>query len=278
MAHRGSAKIGGIRDLSNGSFAGGIINPQSSNHQSAWERKTEWPGTRLFPGRSRASSFGMKGAVRGEIMNPLRLLAPCLFLLAGACTKEEAPVSEAASAPDPHADAIREFLKAPEQFQQVVATVRDEASFDRAAPELEKVVQKFRDAADSFKKLSPPDEANRPKYQQMIADGFRGAEPTGEDMISLVMLESREKEVTAWMESFKAAVGEAGAEAFRLYGKVDYIGAEEPLKIELGKPVIEGPPAEKPILIAPMEGGLGNPLLDHLREVPGDPLPDGDGR
>jgi hypothetical protein len=220
----------------------------------------------------------MKAALFGKIMKLLRLLAPCLFLIAGACTKEEAPVAEAASAPDPHAAAIREFLRAPEQFKQVVATVRDEASFDRATPGLEEVVTKFRDAAAGFKKLSPPAEPDRQKYQQMIAEGFRGAEPTGEDMISLVMLKSREKEVTARMESFRAAAGEAGAEAFRLYGKIDYVEPDEPPKFELGKPVIEGLPAEKPNLVAPVDGGLGNPLLDHLREVPGDPLPDGDGQ
>jgi hypothetical protein len=220
----------------------------------------------------------MEEAVQGEIMKPLKLLASCLFLLAGACTKEEAPASNAASTPDPHADAIREFLKAPEQFQQVVATVRDEASFDRAAPGLAEVVQKFRDAAAGFKKLSPPAESDRGKYQQWIADGFRGAEPTGEDMIHLAMLEGREKEVTAWMESFMAAVGEAGSEISRLYGNIGYAEPDSPLKIELGKPVIEGPPAEKPILVTPMDGGLGNPLLDHLREEPGDLLSEGDGQ
>lgn len=220
----------------------------------------------------------MERAVHGEIMNPLKLLACCLFLLAGACTKEEVPASNAASTPDPHANAIRVFLKAPEQFKRVVGTVRDEASFDRAAPGLAEVVQKFKDAAQGFKKLSPPDEADRPRYQKMIADGFRGAEPTAEDMISLVMLESREKEVTAWMESFKAAAGEAGAEISRLYGNIGYAEQDAPLKIELGRPVIEGPPAEKPILVTPMEGGIGNPLLDHLREEPADLLPEGDGQ
>lgn len=220
----------------------------------------------------------MKAALFGEIMKLAKVLAPCLFILAGSCTKEESPLAEAESDPDPHADAIREFLKAPEQFKQVVATVRNEASFDRAAPGLEEVVTKFRDAAAGFKKLSPPAEADRPRYQRMIADGFRGAEPTAEDMISLVMLESREKEVTAWMESFKAAAGEAGAEISRLYGNIGYAEPDAPLKIELGKPVIEGPPAEKPILVTPMDGGLGNPLLDHLREEPADLLPEGDGQ
>jgi hypothetical protein len=220
----------------------------------------------------------MERAVHGEIMNPLKLLACCLLLLVGACNKGKIPAASAASTPDPHDDAIREFLKAPEQFKQVVATVRDEASFDRATPGLEEVVTKFRDAAAGFKKLSPPAEPDRQKYQQMIAEGFRGAEPTGEDMISLVMLKSREKEVTARMESFRAAAGEAGAEAFRLYGKIDYVEPDEPPKFELGKPLIEGLPAEKPNLVAPVDGGLGNPLLDHLREVPGDPLPDGDGQ
>lgn len=236
------------------------------------------PGSRLFQGRFRASSVGMKGAVHGEIKKHLNMLASCLLLLAGACNKEKIPAAGAASTPDPHDDAIREFLKAPEQFKQVVATVRDEASFDRAAPGLAEVVRNFKEAAEGFRELSPPDEVDRPRYQKMVADGFRGAEPTAEDMISLVMLESREKEVTAWMESFKAAAGEAGAEISRLYGNIGYAELDAPLKIELGKPVIEGPPAEKPILVTPMEGGIGNPLLDHLREEPADLLPEGDGQ
>jgi hypothetical protein len=220
----------------------------------------------------------MKKAVSGEIMKPLQLLTGCLFFLAFGCTKEEAPVAEAAGSPDPHADAIREFLEAPGQFKRVVATVRDEASFDRAAPGLEEVVTKFRDAAAGFKKLSPPDEADRPEYQRMIADGIRQAEPTAEGMLNLAMLESREKEVSAWMESFMAAAGEAGAEVSRLYGDVGYAESDKSPKFELGKPLIQEPPPGKPALDAPGDGGLGNPLLDHLREEPGESLPDGGGR
>lgn len=218
----------------------------------------------------------MKAACFGRIMKLPKLLAHCLFILAGSCTKEESPLAGAASAHDPHADAIREFLKAPGQFKRVVATVRDEVSFDKAAPGLEEVVTTFRDAAAGFKKLSPPAESDRQKYRQMIAEGLRGAEPTGEEMMTLGMLESRENEVTAWMESFMAAAGEAAVEASRLYGKIGYAEPEGPPVIELGKPVIEGPPAEKRSLVAPMDGGHGNPLLDHLRMVPDLPQQDGD--
>ncbi len=70
--------------------------------------------------------------------------------------------------------------------------------------------------------LGPPDESAREKYRQMIADGHLRSEPTVEDMMSILTIESREKEIAEWMEAFVAAGMEAGVEISRLYGESDH--------------------------------------------------------
>lgn len=52
-------------------------------------------------------------------------------------------------------------------------------------------------------------------------------------MMSILTIESREKEVTAWMEAFVAAGQEAGVEMKRLFGEIDYgKDAEEQIQLE----------------------------------------------
>lgn len=122
---------------------------------------------------------------------------------------------------DHHSDAIRQFRAAQQLFKTTVATVRDEASYDKAAPRLEQVVKSFRQVAVIMKDLSPPAESARDNYRKMILDGSLRSEPTGEDMMSILAIESREKEVAVWMEAFVAAGQDAGAEMKRLYGRTD---------------------------------------------------------
>ncbi len=75
----------------------------------------------------------------------------------------------------------------------------------------------------------------------MIAQGHRATEPTGEDMLSLISIESREKEVTAWLEDFTSAGREAGAEILRLYGPTEYgADAAKIPELELGNATING--------------------------------------
>lgn len=162
-------------------------------------------------------------------MKILRLFTICSFAFLGACSKKDS----GAAVVDRHADAIQEFQGAQQHFKDTVATVRDEASYDKAAPDLDQVIQHFRRSAVLMKDLSPPDEAARARYRKMIADGHRKTEPTGEDMMSILTIESREKEVTAWMEAFVAAGQEAGVEMKRLFGEIDYgKDAEEQIQLE----------------------------------------------
>ena len=154
-------------------------------------------------------------------MKIIHLFTLCTVVLFGACSEKRSVPASTKGGVDRHADAIYEFQKAQQRFKDLVATVRDETSYDQAAFDLERVVRDFRQVTVTLKELSPPAEAARKKYRQMIADGHRSTEPTGEDMLSIVSIESREKEVTAWLESLVAAGQEAGVEMARLYGETD---------------------------------------------------------
>jgi hypothetical protein len=208
------------------------------------------------------------------LLSFLMWAVPCFGFLVAACGGEKPAPAGAAAASDLHGDAIREMLKAPRRFKEVVATIRDEASYDRAAPGLTEVVNQFRSAAAKFRQLNPPAESEQAKYRQMIADGFHGTEPTGEDMISLVTIKSRKKEVSSWMDSFTAAGREAGIEAVRLYGNIPVRGVdleeaevksveaqmEEQIRAQKADLLekVESKPRPEPVEIG------DNPLLRHL--------------
>jgi hypothetical protein len=198
-----------------------------------------------------------------------------------ACRKESATPGASVETHDAHGDAVRELITAPRRFQEVVSTIRDEASYDRAAPGLEEVVQKFRDSTAAFRKLNPPAEPEQAKYRQMIEDGFRDTGLTGEDMLSLVSVDSREKEVFAWLESFRAAGQEAGIEMQRLYGRIPVPGAHsEEAELEQFRAQLEAQARgqvqellkrmEKEAAKVPPEPvAIGdNPLLEHLGNEP----------
>ena len=204
-------------------------------------------------------------------VSPLAWLLVSCSLACSSCRDEKAASESIVEARDSHEGAVREFLSAPAKFREVVATIRDEASYVRAAPGLDEVVRKFRDSAAAFRRLTPPGESEQAKYRQMIAEGFVASEPTPEDMLSLMSIKSREKEVSQWMEEFMAAGQEAGAEALRLYGKPDYPHAEQEKssKLDLGKgePVpLPSPPPRR----VDQAGGASNPLLQHLGHEPAD--------
>jgi hypothetical protein len=198
-------------------------------------------------------------------VSPLALLLMSCSLACSSCRDEKAASESIVEARDSHEGAVREFLSAPAKFREMVATIRDEASYDRAAPGLADVVRKFRDSAAAFRRLTPPGESEQAKYRQMIADGFVASEPTPEDMLSLMSIKSREKDISQWMVEFMAAGQEAGSEAMRLYGKPEYPDAaqEKPAQLDLGKgepvPLPSPPPRQ-----VDQAGGASNPLLQHL--------------
>ena len=203
----------------------------------------------------------------------LRWLVPCLGLFVAACSEEEPAAVEKAAISDPHGDAIREMLKAPRRFQEVVATIHDEASYDRAAPGLSEVVDQFKKSAAIFRELNPPEDTERAKYRQMIAEGTQGAEPTGRDIIALISVKGRDKEIHAWMDAFAESHQEVKTEVGRLYGEIAVAGAgdEERIRAQFSLQLEEQLRAQLPDLKekqpvlppVPLEAG-DNPLLRHL--------------
>lgn len=162
-------------------------------------------------------------------MKILRLLMLCSLALLCACSKEDSTEATV----DRHVEAIEEYQKGQQLFKDTVATVRDETSYDKAVPDLEQVIQRVRRAAVLMRDLIPPEEAARARYSQMIVDGNRRTEPTGEDMMSMLTIESREDEVVAWMEAFGVSVQEVGDEMKRLYGEIDYArGMGKPIQLD----------------------------------------------
>ena len=127
---------------------------------------------------------------------------------------------------DAHEQAILEFQDGQERFKRLISTVRDEESFDRVKPELEQVVADWRRVAADLKVLNPPSDAEQDNFSKVIEEGHRKTEPTGADMLGLVTIETRESEVTAWLESFATAGRAVGNEMLRLYGPTGY--AKEP--------------------------------------------------
>jgi hypothetical protein len=177
----------------------------------------------------------------------MKRLLPILFLpLLSMVSCEKAKNGIAASVPssDHHREAVAKFQGAQERFKEIIATVKDEKSFDAAKPELEKIVSDWREVSAMLSQLQPPADNQQAEMRDLIADGHRRTEPTGENMLSLISIESREAEVTKWLEEFTEAGGKAMSEMVRLYGPTDY--AAEPAKdagIDLGNGAVltEGP-------------------------------------
>jgi hypothetical protein len=120
---------------------------------------------------------------------------------------------------DPHGEAIAGFQRAQRRFKELIATVRDEKSFDATKPELDMIVSGFRKTASRLSQLQPPPEPQRREIRHQIADGHRVTEPTGEDMLGLLSIETRATEVSQWLGEFSEAGRKAGAEMLRLYGQ-----------------------------------------------------------
>jgi hypothetical protein len=140
------------------------------------------------------------------------------------CDQGEDGANPRAPSSDSHRAAVAKVQDGQASFEELIATVRDERSFDAAKPELGKVVSKWREAAASLAELEPPSEDLQAEFRMLITEGHRATEPTGEDMLRLISIESREAEVTRWLEEFEAAAGAVAAEMARLYGPTDYAG------------------------------------------------------
>ena len=152
------------------------------------------------------------------------------------CDQNDSVVNAPDNSLSKHDEAIMKFQVAQQRFKKLIRTVRDENSFDAAKPGLDQVIADWQETRLLLEKLSPPPEEDQARIREQISTGHRNTEPTGHDMMSLVMIESREIEVLAWLETFGQAGQEVGTEMVRLYGKTDYaIEAEETLKIDLSE-------------------------------------------
>jgi hypothetical protein len=176
--------------------------------------------------------------------------------------KGNQPAAAAVAAADPHEAAIREFQGGQQRFKELVAGIRDEKSYDEAAPALDKIVADWKQVAEKLKKLEAPAEAERERYRKMISEGHRLSEPIAKDMIRLVLVESREEQLGRWLKSFTDAGGEAGWELTRLYGMTDYSqDATAPPEFELKLDPLNPPfPKESGDDILRRYGPKDNPL------------------
>jgi hypothetical protein len=178
----------------------------------------------------------------------MKSLLPILFLamlfIVG-CEKDKNEVSATVvGSSDRHREAVAKFQGAQKRFKELVATVRDEKSFDAAKPELGKIVSDWREVSATLSQFQPPEDKKQGEMRDLIADGHRRTEPTGEDMLSLISIESREAEVTKWLEEFTEAGGKAMLEMVRLYGPTEYADESgEAGGIDLGNGAVltEGP-------------------------------------
>lgn len=184
-----------------------------------------------------------------DVLLKMRRIFPILVLAVlfiTGCNQREDGTDATVTPSDSHREAVAKFQDGQKRFKELIVKVRDEKSFDAAKPELEKVVSDWREVATALGKLEAPSEEQQAEFRKLIAEGHRATEPTGEDMLSLISIESREAEVTRWLEEFAAAAGAAGAEMGRLYGPTDYAGPEAKApEIDLSKATINGLPIEQ---------------------------------
>jgi len=159
------------------------------------------------------------------------LLSGAAFSLASC--NENTKVESSDNSSERHEEALAKFQEAQLSFKKLIATVRDEESFDTAHPGLDQVVVDFWEARFLFKKLTPPPEDYQVEIRKRISAGHKNTEPTSKDLMSLISIDSREEEVIAWLQDFTRAGHEVGMEMVRLYGESDYSKkANNPLTLE----------------------------------------------
>ena len=112
---------------------------------------------------------------------------------------------------------LDDYQEAQQQFKITVAKIRDTQSFDKHISQLEDVVTRFNRVADELKQLDPPDKELSVHIRNRIEQGNETSEPTREDMLSLISIENRSKDVQGWIDSFTSSGRRVGTEFIRLY-------------------------------------------------------------
>ena len=155
-----------------------------------------------------------------------RILAISLLSVAG-CKRGNDTTSEPTPAFELHRNTISKFQDGQKRFQVAISSVRDEESFDAGKGELNQVVTDWREVAVAMSGLEPPSSSVQMEFRELLAEGNRATEPTGEDMLSLTSIEGREDEVTHWLIEFAEAGRSVGVELERLYGPLGH-SAQDP--------------------------------------------------
>ncbi|MBK1835697.1 hypothetical protein [Roseibacillus ishigakijimensis] len=158
----------------------------------------------------------------------MRHLLTIFFLCIFVGCREPADLPDAAnSTSNIYDQEIEKFQEGQIRFQRLVSIVRDEASFDTAKPKLDLILSEWSEVADSLQKLEPPSNEEKARLRRLIDEGHKNTEPTGEDMLSLISIDSREEAALKWLEDFAAAGSRVGLEVNRLFGPPGYSATSE---------------------------------------------------
>ncbi len=164
------------------------------------------------------------------------LFLPLLSIVSCGKAKNEIAATEKAS--DQHGEAVVRFQGVQERCMKLISTVGDAMSFDAVKPELEKLVGDCREVSALLGRLQPPADTRQAELRELIGEVHDRTGPTGEEVLRLVSIESREAEVIKWLESFNEAGGTVMVEMARLYGSTEYSFAISDPRV---REVVRGP-------------------------------------
>ena len=102
----------------------------------------------------------------------MKLLRP-IFALAiiavVSCDRSEQAVDVRMTSEERHEEAIAKFQGAQQRFKTLIATVRDEKSFEAARPGLDQVISDWSEVALELRDLAPPSEDDQARFREMIS-------------------------------------------------------------------------------------------------------------
>ena len=171
----------------------------------------------------------------------MKRLFPILFLpllSIVSCEKAKNEIAATQQASDQHGEAVARFQVAQERCKKLIPTVGDAMSFDAVKPELEKLVGDCREVSALLGRLQPPADGRQAELRELIGEVHDRTRVSGQEVLRLVSIESREAEVIKWFESFNEAVGKVMVVMARLYGSTEYSFAISDPRV---REVVRGP-------------------------------------
>ncbi len=162
-----------------------------------------------------------------KMKNLYPILALAIIFIAGCKQAKDTNIETDASenktsSLEGHREALAKYHDGQRSFKELIATIKDEKSFDAAKPSLDKIVTNWRDAATILAKLERPSEDHQAEIRELVTKVHRITEPTTEDLLSLMSIESRKDEITGLLEQIVTAGKAIGTEILRLYGSSNY--------------------------------------------------------